>query len=124
MDRRLASDGLTTQQAALLTIAERDGEHPTQGEVAEALGVSHQNVRQLITALTRKGLLDVQVDQKDQRVRRLSATPTARTIFASRDADDFKAVASWFEDLSDDEVTVLMELLRRLALSVKEERAV
>src|SRR5688572_18629961 len=58
MDQRLQPAGLTAQQATLLFIVQsRDS--PSFSESAAALGVTHQNIRQLATSLERKGFLRV-----------------------------------------------------------------
>jgi DNA-binding MarR family transcriptional regulator len=123
MDRRLASSDITTQQAALLALASATEAPSTQGELAAHLGVSHQNVRQLTEALERKGLLEVRIDPKDRRAKRMVPTKAVKTLFARRNPKDFEAVAGWFSALDDREVEMLVALLGRLAESVSEERS-
>src|SRR6188768_3280422 len=67
MDRRLAADSLTTQQAMLLSVLELLGGSATLGEVAEKLAMTHQNVKQLATSLAGKGLAEIEVDANDRR---------------------------------------------------------
>ena len=59
MDERLRADGLTTQQAALITVVAAAGK-PSLAEAAAALGSTHQNVAQIVAALVRKELLEVE----------------------------------------------------------------
>ena len=110
MDERLRPDGLTTQQAALLT-AVIALDSPTMGAAAAALGTTHQNTAQLVAALERKGLLAVEPDPGDRRRKRLVATDANAEYWRSRDADDEAAVASWFEALSPAELETLGNLL-------------
>ncbi len=123
MDRQLSSSDITTQQAALLTLASSTKNPPTQGELAAQLGVSHQNVRQLADALERKGLLEIRADPTDRRTKRMAPTKTVKSMFARRNPKDFEAVSGWFSTLDDKEVAVLVRLLSRLAESVSEERS-
>jgi DNA-binding MarR family transcriptional regulator len=109
MDERLRPDGLTTQQAALLT-AVIALDSPTLGAAAAALGTTHQNVAQLVAALSRKGLLTVEADPADRRRKRLVATPANAGYWRGRDAGDEAAVASWFSALTPAEVTTLAGL--------------
>ncbi len=111
MDRTLASAGVTTQQAALLTIVLGLAAPPSFGEAAEALGCTHQNVKQIALALERKGLLRIEVDAGDGRVRRLVPTARAREPFADRDDSDRATVVSWFAMLSDAEVAATLASL-------------
>lgn len=114
MDHRLAAIGLTTQQAAVLSVVEAAAEPPTLGEVASLLGSSHQNARQIAAALHRKGLLEIAVDPRDRRARRLMVTPAVAALFAGRDPSDHLAVEQWMSALSNEEQTQAVQLLRRV----------
>ncbi len=114
MDQRLAAIGLTTQQAAVLSVVESAAEPPTLSQVASMLGSSHQNARQIVAALERKGLLTVTVDPDDRRARRLRVTEAVPTLFAGRDLDDQAEVGKWLGALSDDEQAQAVALLHRV----------
>ena len=117
MDDRLRTDGLTTQQAALLTLVEALGT-PSLKQAAAGLGTTHQNVAQLVQALQRKGMLAIHDDPADGRRKLLSATDASRAYWASRDDRDHAAVAGWFTTLSDAELTTFVELAERILSSV------
>ncbi|WP_084219245.1 MarR family winged helix-turn-helix transcriptional regulator [Spirillospora albida] len=113
MDERLRPDGLTTQQAALLTAVERlDG--PSVTQAAAFLGTSHQNVAQLVTSLERKGMLAVHPDPADGRRRVLRATTVNADYWQARNPADHAAVAEWFSALSDDELRAFRDMTVRL----------
>ncbi len=114
MDQVLAPSGVTTQQAALLTIVLGALAPPSLGEAAARLGCTHQNVKQIATALQRKGLLAIEADPADGRVRRLVAGAASRAPFAARDTADRGTVAGWFSALSDAEVAAMIDALWRL----------
>lgn len=116
MDDRLRADGLTTQQAALLT-AVIALDSPPLGAAAAALGTTHQNAAQLVAALERKGLLTVEADPADRRRKRLVATAANARYWRGRDAGDEAAVASWFSALAPGE----LETLGRLLVTVLED---
>ncbi len=113
MDQRLRADGLTTQQAALTTIVDAIGE-PTLSQAAAALGTTHQNARQLAAALERKGMLVIEPDPADGRVKKLRTTMDSREYWRQRSADDQRYVLEWFAGLSAPEAGTLFELLLRL----------
>ncbi len=113
LDRMYADDGITTQQAALLSVVRECGA-PTQGEAAEMLGTSHQNVRQLIAVLERKGLLRVEADADDRRVRRLRTTAKNKRYWARRDPGDLAEVLKVFDDLDEREAAQLFSLLLKV----------
>lgn len=114
MDKRLASSGLTTQQAAVLTIVETRPNPPRLRDIAATLGSSHQNARQLVDALVKKGLLQEQVDPDDGRAVRLVLTPAVRRLFVGRDAADHEAVRRWLGGLTARELPGVLAALRRL----------
>ena len=109
MDARLRPDGVTTQQAALLTVVTAL-DRPTLGEAAAALGTTHQNVAQLAASLERKGWLTSGPDPEDRRRRRLATTERNAEYWDRRNPGDHAAVAEWFSMLSDEEVTTLAGL--------------
>ncbi|MEU8077769.1 MarR family winged helix-turn-helix transcriptional regulator [Catellatospora citrea] len=113
MDERLRADGLTTQQAALLTLVGALGT-PSLKQAAAGLGSTHQNVAQLVQALQRKGMLAVQDDPADGRRKLLSVTEASRAYWAARDDGDHAAVASWFTALSAAELDTFAALADRL----------
>ena len=114
MDRRLADVGLTTQQAGVLTFVAHSADPPTLGDAARSLGTSHQNVRQIVAALERKGMLEVVTDAADGRVRRLTTTPRVTEVFETRDLGDHAVVAEWMAALSEEEQRRAVGLLNRL----------
>jgi DNA-binding MarR family transcriptional regulator len=118
MDERLRADGLTTQQAALLTAVEAM-DRPTLGQAADALGTTHQNAAQLVAALERKGLLTGEPDPSDRRRRRLVTTEGNAAYWRDRNPGDYEAVAGWFATLSGTELDTLCELTARVAESLK-----
>ncbi|MBK7402378.1 MAG: MarR family transcriptional regulator [Myxococcales bacterium] len=113
LDRLYASDGVTTQQAALLGVVRELGT-PSLGAAARVLGTSHQNVKQLVAVLERKGLLRVAVDPSDRRVRRLETTAENRRYWARRDPDDHARLLTLFADLDAVEAEHLFRSLVRV----------
>ncbi|TWD79886.1 DNA-binding MarR family transcriptional regulator [Kribbella amoyensis] len=113
MDNRLREDGLTTQQAALITVVEALG-NPSVMEAAAALGSTHQNVAQIVAALVRKDLLRVEPDPADRRRKLLSTTKTNAAYWRRRDEGDFAAVDDWFAELTEDELKTFCTLADRV----------
>lgn len=114
MDQRLAPSGLTTQQAAALTIVDHADPPATLGAIAVKMGTSHQNVRQIVAVLERKGLVTVAVDPDDRRARRVVATGAVAELFGPRDQDDQDALAGWFGVLTAEEQAATAACLGRV----------
>ena len=123
MDQRLSDVGLTTQQASILTLLEGTEGPPTLGEAARALGTSHQNVRQVVAALERKGMVEVAADPADGRVRRLTLTTRVGEVFAERNPADHREVGEWVSVLTEEEQRQVVGLLGRLLRGLLEEDA-
>ena len=123
MDQRLAEVGLTTAQAGVLTFVTGSDHAPTLGEAARSLGTSHQNVRQVVAALERKGMIEVLPDPADARVRRLAVTSRVGEVFADRDLADHHEVALWLSTLTPDEQRQAVGLLHRVLRSLVDEPA-
>jgi DNA-binding MarR family transcriptional regulator len=118
MDNQLRPLGLTTQQAALISVVDAIG-RPSLSEAAAALATTHQNVKQIADALARKGFLVITRDEHDARVRRLATTRKSHTTWRQRSADDQELVLTWFSTLSRDEAQTLFVLLLRLESGVR-----
>jgi len=122
MDQRLLPSGLTTQQAALLTIIEMMGRPPTMTEAARKLAMSHQNVKQLAVALERKGFLEIVPDENDARSKRMQTTRKHRKFWAKRNPDDHAHVAQWLAGLDEAETATLVRLLAKAIGSARAAR--
>ncbi|WP_161962412.1 MarR family winged helix-turn-helix transcriptional regulator [Nocardioides speluncae] len=113
MDERLRADGLTTKQAALLTVVIAL-DRPTVTEAAAALRTSHQNVAQLVAPLERKGFLRVEADPGDRRRKRLAVTEASNAYWLGRDDADEAAVAEWFSALTPTELATFLDFCERI----------
>ena len=121
MDQRLAPSGLTTQQAALLTVIEMLG-RPAMTEAARALAMTHQNVKQLATALERKGFLKIVPDDRDARSKRMVTTEAHKAFWTRRNPQDHAVVGQWLSRLDAEELAMLVRLLAKAMTSVRGAR--
>lgn len=122
MDQRLLPSGLTTQQAAVLSAIEMAGRPTTMTETARMLGMSHQNVKQLATALERKGFLEIVPDEQDARSKRMQTTRKHRKFWAKRNPQDHVCVAQWLSGLDEAETATLARLLAKALTSARAAR--
>ena len=65
----------TKQWFVLLVLGIMKDYSPTLNELSDAVGSSHQNVKQLVLKLQQKGYVDLTKDEKDARRLRISLTP-------------------------------------------------
>ncbi len=113
IDRQLAGDGLTSQQAAVMSIVRAVG-RPSFREVSHTLGTSPQNVRQLVDVLVRKRFARVVSDPSDRRVKRLVATAKNERYWSARDDSDHAELLTLLDDLDTLEVERTVESLLRV----------
>lgn len=118
MDERLRPGGLTTQQAALISVVDAMGSPPLSGAARE-MGSTHQNVMQIARALERKGFLRIVTDARDARVRRLVTTRRSERFWQLRSHTDQLEVTGWFSGLSSRDARTLFRLLLRLERGVR-----
>lgn len=74
--------GLTSGQFSLMMSLNRP-EAPTMGAVAAFLAMDRTTLTAAVKPLARRGLVEVTVDAKDRRSRRMRLTPEGRALLAS-----------------------------------------
>ena len=79
-------------------------ESPTIKELADFMGSSHQNVKQILIKLEKKGFVEMQVDEKDRRKQRIFLTEKARAFSASHDAQSQQIVSRIFAGLPEEQL--------------------
>ncbi|MBE7416614.1 MAG: MarR family transcriptional regulator [Ideonella sp.] len=114
LDRELSPSGVTSQQAAMLQMIEAQPQAPTLSVVARALGMTHQNAKQIALVLERKGFIEITIDAADRRARRLQLTAHHHRFWRRRNAADFSSVEAWTAALSDGEIRTVVRLLGKL----------
>jgi DNA-binding MarR family transcriptional regulator len=68
----------TKQWFVLLVLGIMDGYSPTLNELSDAVGSSHQNVKQLVLKLEQKGFVELSKDGDDARRLRIKATSKSK----------------------------------------------
>lgn len=114
-DKVLEADDLTTKQFLMLAVTEKAFDHPPGlKEVAEALGTSHQNVKQMADQLKRKGFIEMTRDPADRRVTRLRTTQQNRLFWDSRAEKHIHDILNMFQSLTDQEISTMYETTTKL----------
>ena len=63
-------------------------EAPTAQDLAQVMGSSHQNVKQILNKLEQKGLVQIMTDQQDKRKLRIYLTPKAAEMTVYREKEE------------------------------------
>ena len=118
-DQTLGNGGMTIKQWFLTIMVLKFGNYsPTLGEVAELMGSSHQNVKQLALKLQQKGFLMIEKDEQDARTLRLSLTNGCYLLWKKQDLEIKEVLNELLRDLNKNETDVLYDFLIKLQARV------
>jgi DNA-binding MarR family transcriptional regulator len=115
INKKLAGDKITTKQWLMMIVIENAFVHdPSMQEVADALSITHQNVKQLAVRLEARGFLKIERDPDNRRILRLRTTDESREYWEKRSPEDLKSIARIFEGLDNEELKSLFEIMVKL----------
>jgi DNA-binding MarR family transcriptional regulator len=114
-DQYLGADGMTTKQWFLsVMISQFKDAPPALSEVAELMGTSRQNVKQLALKLQEKDFLRIEDDEKDGRVLRLKLTDKSLSFWKQREEKDNEYITELFKELTEEEVNAMYSGFNKL----------
>lgn len=114
-DQYLGRDDITTKQWFLNAMIAQFGDTPpTLSEVAELMGSSRQNVKQLALKLEEKGFLEIRKDELDARALRLKLTEKSRLFWEKREKQDDEYIEDLFMGFSPEEIDVVYRCFGKL----------
>ncbi len=123
-DLYLRGMNLTTKQWLLLAVLEKDFEekekYPGIGELANSLGTSHQNVKQITNKLEKKGLVKLFKDEEDKRILRVRSTKENRSLWEGRNDVNDEELEKTFKNFKDTELDDFMNCLLKFYENVIE----
>ncbi len=118
-DRILEEHGLTTKQWFLLVTLEFVfPSPPSLSELALASGSTRQNVKQLITALEKRGFIDVFRDPEDGRSLRVRTNDRNRRFWDERAQEDEINIRALFAGIADENLRSFIQTMTQLAATV------
>jgi MarR family transcriptional regulator, transcriptional regulator for hemolysin len=114
-DQYMGKDGMTTKQWFLTAMISQFGHNaPTLSQVADLMGSSRQNVKQLALKLVEKDFLKIEQDKQDARALRLILTEKSREFWEKREDKDGNFISDIFEDFSQEETDVIFKGYNKL----------
>ncbi|GAA0121946.1 MAG: winged helix DNA-binding protein [Clostridium argentinense] len=106
---------ITTKQWFLLISIIRSGvKSPTLTEVSKIIGYSRQNVKKLAVHLENAGLVELQRDDKDSRVLRITLTEKCFKYFESRKEKEEEFFEKLYEGITDEEINQVFSVMKKL----------
>jgi DNA-binding MarR family transcriptional regulator len=120
-DQYLGRDDITMKQWFLQVMISQFGDNPpTLSEVAELMGSSRQNVKQLALKLEEKGFLTIQKDKRDARALRIKQTDISRVFWEKRKKQDDEYIEDLFAGISTEEIDVILKGFSKLFEKIEE----
>ena len=93
---------------------------PTIRDMADLLGCSHQNAKQILSKLERQGFVKVSQDSADKRKQRIMLTGKAIEFRNYYDEPSEQAMESIFQNISKEELLTAISVFTRLNENVDE----
>lgn len=95
---------------------------PTVKELAEIMGSSHQNVKQILLKLEKKGFVTLTVDENDKRKQRIELTDYCREFCEKNDEMSMALMKKMFAGVSEEQLQVTIQTIIQIEDNLKERR--
>ena len=97
-------------------------EKPTVKELAQIMGSSHQNVKQILLKLEKKGFVNITVDENDKRKQRIELTDYCRKFCEKNDEMAMNIMKKMFEGVSEEQLQITIQTIIQIEDNLKEIR--
>lgn len=94
-------------------------EKPTVNELAEIMGSSHQNVKQILLKLEKKGFVSITVDRNDKRKQRIELTDYCREFCAKNDEMTRRTMKKMYEGISEEQLQITIQTILQIEDNLK-----
>ena len=94
-------------------------ESPTINELAEIMGSSHQNVKQILLKLEKKGFISFSQDEKDKRKQRIVLTEFCREFCEKNDSESIRIMKNMFNGVSEEQLQATIKTLIQIEDNLK-----
>ena len=94
-------------------------ESPTVKELAEIMGSSHQNVKQILLKLEKKGFIVITADENDKRKQRIVLTEFCREFCEKNDEMATDILGKMFTGISEQQLQVTIQTIIQMEDNLK-----
>ena len=94
-------------------------EEPTIRELADIMGSSHQNVKQILLKLEKKGFVSISVDEQDKRKQRVGLTQKCKEFCEANDEKSMQAIITMFEGVSREQLQITIQTIMQMEDNLK-----
>lgn len=92
---------------------------PTVKELAEVMGSSHQNVKQILLKLEKKGFVNISVDERDKRKQRIEITDYCKEFCMKNDEITMNIMEKMFDGVSEEQLQVTIQTIIQIENNLK-----
>lgn len=93
---------------------------PTIKELAEIMGSSHQNVKQILLKLEKKGFVSITADETDKRKQRIELTEYCREFCERNDETSMNIMKTIFSGISEEQLQTTIKTIIQIENNLKE----
>lgn len=94
-------------------------ESPTIKELADIMGSSHQNVKQILLKLEKKGFIKFVMDEKDKRKQRVELTKYCLDFCQKNDAMSKRMMEKMFRDVTEEQLRTTIQTIIQIEDNLK-----
>ncbi|MBQ9140582.1 MAG: MarR family transcriptional regulator [Lachnospiraceae bacterium] len=94
-------------------------EKPTIRELAEIMGSSHQNVKQILLKLEKKGFVRIAADENDKRKQRVEVTEYCMEFCRKNDDMSSQVMMRMFQGISEEQLRVTIQTIIQIEDNLK-----
>lgn len=95
-------------------------EQPTINELAEVMGSSHQNVKQILLKLEKKGFVAMIPDEKDKRKQRIVLTGECLEFCEKNDAQSKDMIWKIFDGIGEEQLIAAIQTIMKMERNISE----
>lgn len=95
-------------------------EKPTIKELAEIMGSSHQNVKQILLKLEKKGFVNIHADIEDKRKQRVELTKYCLEFCQKNDEMSSQIMKKMFDGVSEEQLRVTIQTIIQIENNLKD----
>ena len=94
-------------------------EPPTANEIAETMGCSRQNVKEILNSLAKKGMIALRQDENDKRKQRIIVTEKTKSIAKKYTKKEIEFMELLYKGISDEEIRNAFNIISRMEKNLK-----
>lgn len=89
-------------------------ENPTINELSDIMASSHQNVKQILLKLEKKGFVELRVDEQDRRKQRVYVTEKCERFCQSTKSESENKIRQMFDGIPEEQIITAIQTIAKM----------